>query len=68
MNTRHMSAHDQLPSEVRVMLTKLAFNFNAEHVLIMHRQGYSVAMIRHRLLIIEQQEHDRAVNAGVVAP
>lgn len=68
MNTRHMFAHDQLPSEVRVMLTKLAFNFNAEHVLELHRRGYSAALIRQTLVQIECRVHDEAVRAGVVAP
>ena len=66
MTPRHMSAFDQLPREVRVMLTRLDFNWNAEHALVLHRQGWDAVRIRTMLVQMEVNKHRADAKGGMI--
>ena len=66
MTARHMPAFDQLPCEVRRMLANLDFNWNAEHVLVLHRQGWDGLRIRTMLVQMEVNKHRADAAGGVI--
>lgn len=61
-----MPYFDQLPPELRVALTKLNFNFNAEHVLILHQRGKKWWQIIEFLHHLETTKHNEDAATGEI--
>ena len=66
MSKTMMPAFDQLPSDLRAALTRLTFNWNADQVMILHRQGYSTRTIIDLLRKMERDKHEADAATGEI--
>ncbi len=61
-----MLAFDQLPKDVRTMMTDMNFNVDANDVLTLHQRGYSTARIRQILIDVQTSKHRADAEDGHV--
>jgi len=66
MTAKMMSSFDELPSDVRRMLTELDFNWNADDALVLHNMGWDAERIRRKLIDMELAKHRRDAEDGAL--
>ena len=66
MTAKMMSSFDELPSDVRRMLTELDFNWNANDALFLHNMGWNAERIRGKLVQMELAKHRRDAEDGTL--